>query len=596
MIVNICLFTSPTLIVDEKKIEITSTKAWAILAYMLLENKSQSREFIATMIWGELPQERAFANLRQLIYKLNGYFPKHFLVSTRTSISISEDIELWIDVNQFRQLLEQNSNSIDHLIEACNLYRGELLSGINLMNSPEFDFWLQLQRRELLKLAKSGYSQIITYYIEREQIDVAIKYANQLVNLDPIDETNHRLLMQLYIDSGEEISAINQYHICTEILDMQLGVGPHTETRHLYESIIHQDFRPITKAEKYFEPITLYPPRPALTVGRDTDLQKLFELLSEKSSSEIYRDIVIQGWPGVGKSTMVSLLAHDPRINQQFPDGVLWTALGESADAKSNLSKWTQRLGMENIQVESSLEQLSEWIRNSLRNRQILLIVDDVWKSEIAQWFRLGGENCAVVFTTRFNDVARQIAYKAEDIYKLEILDNESALYLLEQLAPDVVAIYPEESLELIKDLEGLPLALQVAGRLLQSEIEMGWGIQDLLYELQEGTALLKADAPSDRFDSMHGTIPSVSTLLTQSTNRLDEIHRIRFASLGFFAPKPATFAIDALAAMWEVDDPKDSIREFVNRGLMEPASNRRFQVHSLLIAHAKSLFKLSNR
>jgi len=60
---------------------------------------------------------------------------------------------------------------------------------------------------------------------------------------------------------------------------------------------------------------------------------------------------------------------------------------------------------------------------------------------------------------------------------------------------------------------------------------------------------------------------------------------------MGVFSPKPATFSIGALAAIWKIDDPRQTIRLFVACGLMEPAENGRFQVHALLIAHARSLF-----
>jgi hypothetical protein len=40
---------------------------------------------------------------------------------------------------------------------------------------------------------------------------------------------------------------------------------------------------------------------------------------------------------------------------------------------------------------------------------------------------------------------------------------------------------------------------------------------------------------------------------------------------------------------MWEVDDPKPIARELRNRGLLEPVGER-FQMHALLVLHAKTL------
>ncbi|MBO0700932.1 MAG: hypothetical protein J2P46_21235, partial [Zavarzinella sp.] len=83
--------------------------------------------------------------------------------------------------------------------------------------------------------------------------------------------------------------------------------------------------------------------------------------------------------------------------------------------------------------------------------------------------------------------------------------------------------------------------------------------------------------------------IPTVEMLLRRSTDRLAPETRERFAWLGAFAPKPATFALDAMRAVWDVPDARPTVRELVARGLLEPAGSR-FQMHALLVAHARRL------
>ena len=61
---------------------------------------------------------------------------------------------------------------------------------------------------------------------------------------------------------------------------------------------------------------------------------------------------------------------------------------------------------------------------------------------------------------------------------------------------------------------------------------------------------------------------------------------------LGVFVPKPATFDLGAMATAWEVSDPKPFARILVNRGLLEPISGGRFQMHALLVYHARSLLE----
>jgi hypothetical protein len=173
------------------------------------------------------------------------------------------------------------------------------------------------------------------------------------------------------------------------------------------------------------------------------------------------------------------------------------------------------------------------------------------------------------------------------------VLTEESALKLLRALAPSVVKEHLNESLELVRDLEYLPLGIQVAGRLLNEETRMGLGgVGTLLEQLRSGRKLLEAKAPADRMDLEKQTLPTVAVLLKQSTDRLDERTRECFARLGAFAPKPATFDIEDMKAVWHIDDPSPIVRTLVNRGLLEPLGGGRFQMHALLVLHADSMLE----
>jgi hypothetical protein len=112
------------------------------------------------------------------------------------------------------------------------------------------------------------------------------------------------------------------------------------------------------------------------------------------------------------------------------------------------------------------------------------------------------------------------------------------------------------------------------------------------LGELREGTRLLKAQAPGDMMGRWNDTTPTIAALLRRSTDALDPQTRQRFGDLGLFVPKPATFDLQAMAALWDVDDPKPTARILVNRGLLEPLSGGRFQMHALLVLHARALLE----
>jgi hypothetical protein len=126
---------------------------------------------------------------------------------------------------------------------------------------------------------------------------------------------------------------------------------------------------------------------------------------------------------------------------------------------------------------------------------------------------------------------------------------------------------------------------------MLNVEASYGFGVIDLIKELREGAAILEAKAPADRTDLANETTPTIVVLLQRSTDRLDVQTRDCYAYLGVFAPKPATFDLAAMKAVWQVEEPEQIVRMLVDRGLLEFVKEiGRYQMHALLVAHAKSL------
>jgi tetratricopeptide (TPR) repeat protein len=344
------------------------------------------------------------------------------------------------------------------------------------------------------------------------------------------------------------------------------------------------------------------PPLPGLVVGREDDLRALKMRLGiggqegQGQALPLQALTAIHGWPGIGKTTVAAVLAHDPEVMAAFSDGVLWASLGPTPSLFSALATWSRALGADDLRTQT-LEEASAALAARLRDKHMLLIVDDVWQAEHARPFAVGGRGCATLITTRSSQVARVLAPTAADVYRLPVLSEGQGLELLTALAPEVVAAHCDECRALVRALDGLPLALQVAGRLLAVEAGYGFGVADLLAELRAGTALLEAQAPADRADLSDLAVestPTVAALLQHSTDRLDLAARAAFACLAVFPAKPASFDLAAMQAVCQVDDARPLARALVDRGLLEavPAEGGRFQVHALLVMHARALLE----
>jgi NB-ARC domain len=361
--------------------------------------------------------------------------------------------------------------------------------------------------------------------------------------------------------------------------------------RDISDSYIHTGDNVFIDGQR--DPAGTAPALPPLVIGRDEAVQELKLRLgvtpSDRRSTSTQVITAVRGWPGVGKTTLVASLAHDAQVRALYPNGILWMSLGRDPTILSKLAEWGRALGTSAVTSAQSIQEATAQLTALVRGRRMLLILDDVWVAEHGRAFMVGGEGCATLITTRSKTVAQQLSPTADATYKLEVLSEGMAVELLKALAPTVVERHDAACRELMQELDRLPLAIQVAGRLLDAEADSGFDVTVLLKELREGARLLEARAPVDITDVEHETTPTVAALLQKSTERLDNVARDCFAYLGVFAPEPATFDLAALQAVWEMTDPKPVVDILVARGLIEPSGNGRFQLHSLLALHARS-------
>ena len=582
------LLGSPRIEFKGEIVNLERRKAMALLAYLAVNRKPSSRDYLATLLWSEYDEEHARASLRRTLTVIKKTPIDRWLIVDRQNIYLQHDANLWVDIQQLNQLPDDLLDA-EALTEVINLYRSGFMSGFSLRDSAAFDSWQTLQAQTVQQTLVDKIDAFVQNAIDFNEVDQAITFLRYSLSIDSLNDMAQRQLIRLYATNGQRSAALKQYETYYKLLEQELGVEPHEDTQKLYEAIKADDTENIIGTKKTI--LGNLPPTPTLVIGREGAIEEIKSRLGVTTERPDYAMTVIQGWPGIGKTTLSSLIAHDRDIHQKFPDGVLWTSLGDNPNLHSEMLTWARALYLTGVDDNANIEDLSTRLSAMLRDKRMLIIIDDAWEAGHASPFKIGGRRCATLITTRMNQVAHGLANRPEDIYKIPILTGDAALHLLKTLAPEVVKDSPNESAELVQDLEGLPLALQVAGRLLRAEMAMGWDIKDLIQELRDGTRLLNAQAPADRIDLANETTPTIAVLLQRSTDRLDEKSRERFALLGVFAPKPATFDQTAIAAVWMEQDPRTTIRLLVDRGLLEPAGSGRFQMHALLVMLAKSMF-----
>ena len=242
------LLGSPRIERDGVLINFDTRKAIALIAYLAVTRQRHSRDALANLLWPEYDQVHARATLRRTLSALNKSLEGDWLRVDREMIGLNPHSSLWLDVENFQNLLAEcrtHGHSpaeicpacLHPLTEAVKLYRDDFLAGFSLRDSPNFDDWQFFQADSQRRTQATALEHLVQCYSALGDFDSAIPYARRWLALDRLHEPAHRQLMQLYTWVGQRAAALHQYRECVQVLEQELGVAPLEATTQLYQAI-----------------------------------------------------------------------------------------------------------------------------------------------------------------------------------------------------------------------------------------------------------------------------------------------------------------------------------------------------------------------
>lgn len=409
-------FGVPRIEHGREPIELARRKALALLTYLAVTEHECSRDMLATLLWPEESEQSARGNLRRVLACLNATPLRDQVTADRDTVGLRWDNGLWVDTHEFNALVDAGKG-LESLSAAVALYRDDFMCGFTLRDSAEFDNWQSVQTQMFRQKLTMTLQKLVDLQITAQETEKALSSAQRWLTLDMLHEPAQRQFMRLCAATGQRTAALRQYEAYVDLLDRELGLAPSSDMVQLYEAI-KQD-RPVSVNEAFVPIPSTLPPLPRLIIGREASLRELKHRLGigdPASRSGPARTVVIQGWPGIGKTTLAAVLAHDEDTHLHYSDGVLFTSLGQQPNLLAELLTWGRALGMGAIEELHTSEELSKRVAAVLRDRHMLLIVDDVWEASHARLFNIGGHNCATLFTTRLNDLAQALVASPADI------------------------------------------------------------------------------------------------------------------------------------------------------------------------------------
>jgi DNA-binding SARP family transcriptional activator len=188
-------------------------KSWALLSYLLLAERPRSRRYLAELLFGDA--DDPLGALRWTLAEL-----RRALVLPGLLRGDPVDVALGPDVAIDVSLLDDLDADPAPLLAAG----GELLEGVDLGANLEFESWLLVTRHRVSARVEARLHQAAVALLAAGRPGDAIAYAAGAVARNPLEESNHELLVRCLAMTGDRTAALRQVAVCEDLLRRELGV------------------------------------------------------------------------------------------------------------------------------------------------------------------------------------------------------------------------------------------------------------------------------------------------------------------------------------------------------------------------------------
>jgi DNA-binding SARP family transcriptional activator len=183
-------------------------------------------------LWPESEGDAAYHALESCIYRLRRLLQMRDIVTmVAGKVSLNPDC-LWVDMWEFETELARSrytgTNDAHWLSRVRLLYQGPFLQ--HEADKP----WVLRARQELRDRVLNAIRDTAYHYERCCRWEEAAQWYQFGIELDPLNESLYRALMNCHQELGNHSEALQAYRRCRELLTRCLGIAPNAKTEALY--------------------------------------------------------------------------------------------------------------------------------------------------------------------------------------------------------------------------------------------------------------------------------------------------------------------------------------------------------------------------
>jgi DNA-binding SARP family transcriptional activator len=296
----------------------------------------------------------------------------------------------------------------------------------------------------------------------------------EIVRRHPMRERLRRVQLLALSRSGRHVEALAEYDSLRVSLSREFGLEPSDSLQRLYQMILAGDplshpptgsVRVSAAAPDVLTHTAQLPRDIDDFTGRHQELDDLVATM-RRTDADGVKVAVLDGPPGVGKSTLAVRAAH--QLRRWFPDGQLVVSMrapsGRPRTAVDALGQLLRMAGLDGAPPRH-LEERAALFRAFVAERALLLLIDDVPDAATARWLLPGTGRSGVLITSR----RRLVTLEATHYLHVGPFPGRDAVALLARMiGAGRVEAEPEAAGLIAARCGGLPQAIRIAGTKLR--------------------------------------------------------------------------------------------------------------------------------